>query len=280
MDLEITPATRLFALLGDPVEHSLSPKFQNAALGALRLDGAYLALRCSTADVAGLVRGIARAGGGGNVTIPHKATAADAVEYSTEAVNATGVCNTFWLDNGKVCGDNTDVTGVSEAVRDLLGRDAAGARVLLLGAGGSARATGYAMLCDGADQLVVLNRTPERGHELRSVLCADSTVVVAASVAELRGESFDLVINATSLGLRPEDPLPLAGDAEIEFAAALDLVYSPDSTAWVRALRAGGIRAADGREMLLRQGAASFQRWWGREAPLDAMRAALSLASG
>lgn len=272
----ITASTRLIALLGDPVAHSLSPVFQNAAFAASGVDGVYLALRCGADDLPALVRAIARAGGGGNVTVPHKEVAAKAVERATSAVTRTGACNTFWLEDGLVWGDNTDVGGVASAVRALLGRDARGARVLLLGAGGSARAALAAMLDGGVDEAVVANRTQERGAALVSMFGSPASLR-ASSIESLAGERFDLAINATSLGLKEGDPLPLPEEAGIRVGAALDLVYSRGSTPWVRGLRETGIPAADGMEMLVLQGAASFERWWRRPAPVDEMRRSLGL---
>lgn len=272
-----TARTRLLALLGDPVEHSLSPAFQNAAIRAAGLDGCYLALRCSAADLPGLLLGIARAGGGGNVTLPHKELAAATVQNATAAVRRTGACNTFWMQDGEVWGDNTDVVGFTQAAHALLGRPPAGARVLLVGAGGAARAALAALLDAPASEVVLLNRSPERAEALRAAFAAEpGRVRVAPSLDRLAGERFDLVVNATSLGLRPADPLPVPLDGAPAADAALDLVYSPGGTPWVRALRERGVPAADGTEMLLHQGAAAFQRWWPAPAPLEAMRRALA----
>jgi shikimate dehydrogenase len=272
-----TAATRLFALLGDPVSHSFSPTFQNAALRALGLDAVYVALRCAADDVPGLLRGIARAGGGGNVTVPHKAVAAATVDRPSDAVVRTGACNAFWLEDGAVHGDNTDVAGVREAVRALLGRDPAGARVLLLGAGGAASAAVCALADAGAERIVVVNRTVERAEALAERFRGPGVRIdVAGSADALAGERFDVAINSTSLGLRPADPLPLDPDAPgPDVGAALDLVYAAGETRWVHAMRARGLPAADGREMLVQQGAAAFRRWWGMDPPLDVMRAAL-----
>lgn len=272
-----TAATRLFALLGDPVSHSLSPRFQNAALRALALDAVYVALRCAADDVPGLLLGIARAGGGGNVTVPHKAVAAATVDRPSDAVLRTGACNAFWLEDGAVRGDNTDVAGVREAVTALLGRAPAGARVLLLGAGGAASAAVCALADGGAERIVVVNRTIERAEALAERFRAPGVRMdVAASVDALAGGRFDLAVNSTSLGLKPADPLPLDPDAPgPAVGAALDLVYAAGETRWVHAMRARGLPAADGKEMLIQQGAAAFRRWWPMDAPLDAMRAAL-----
>lgn len=270
-----TAATRPIVLLGDPVGHSLSPRFQNAAFVAAGVDGVYLALRCAAEHVPGLIRGITAGGGGGNVTVPHKRVAAEVVEKRTEAVQRTGACNTYWAEDGRICGDNTDVSGFTAAVSALVGSPA-GMRVLLLGAGGAARAAVVALFGAGADGIVLWNRTRERAEALRDAFDPSGRRIrVTSDAAELRGEAFDLVVNATSVGLRAGDPLPLDLATLRGAGAALDMMYAPDETPWVRHARALGIRAADGLEMLIQQGAASFERWWGRPAPIDAMRAAL-----
>lgn len=272
-----TAGTRLLALLGDPVSHSLSPAFQNAALRARGLDAVYVALRCGADALPGLLRGIARAGGGGNVTVPHKALAAQTVGRPTDAVRRTGACNTYWLEDGAVHGDNTDVAGAAAAIRALLRREPAGARVLLLGAGGAASAVVCALADAGAERIVLANRTPERARALAERFRAPGVRIDAAdSVDALAGDGFDLAINTTSLGLKPGDALPLDPDAaRIRIGAALDLVYARGETGWVHAMRARGLPAADGKEMLIQQGAAAFARWWNADPPLDVMRAAL-----
>lgn len=270
-------ATRLIALLGSPVGHSLSPVFQNAAFRAAGVDAVYLALSCTAESLPGLLRGIALAGGAGNVTVPHKALAASVVDRATEAVLRTGACNTFWEQDGVVWGDNTDVAGFAAAVEALLPSRPRAMRVLLLGAGGAARAALHD-LASRAAEVTLLNRTEARAGELLERYDgAPARLRVAASPGEIRGETFDLVVNATSLGLRPSDPLPLPLDGGPAFGAALDLVYSPGGTPWVRALRERRVAASDGTEMLLQQGAAAFERWWGVPPPLEAMRSALAL---
>ena len=266
-------STRLFALLGDPVSHTLSPTLQNAALRAAGLDGVYVALRCASSDVAGLIHGIARAGGGGNVSVPHKAAAAAAVERRTGTVERTGACNTYWMEDGEVWGDNTDVAGARAAIRALTG-DAAPESVLLVGAGGAARAV-LCALEGSTRRVVLLNRGAERARELAARFASDTLEIeVQPLEADLADRRFDLAINSTSLGLHAHDPLPPTGGARL--GAALDLVYSRHETPWVHHLRATGIPAADGKEMLLHQGAAAFRRWWKTDAPIEAMRAALS----
>jgi shikimate dehydrogenase len=268
--------TRTFALLGDPVAHSLSPTFQNAALRHCGLDAVYVALRCDAQAVGPLIRALVRAGGGGNVTVPHKSAAAQCLEVVTEAVLRTGACNTFWSDDGVLCGDNTDVAGFRHATR-LLMPSLAGTRVLVLGAGGAAAAALHALLEDDVAHVTLINRSPDRARALAARYTdAEDRIAVVTSVVELEGKSFDLVTNATAAGLRDDDPLPLDLHVLRRCGVALDLVYrASGTTEWTRHARSIGVSAADGRELLLGQGAAAFERWFGRPAPLDVMRAAL-----
>ncbi len=275
--------TRLLVLLGDPVAHSLSPRFQNAALEAEGLDARYVAMRVDESDLPGLLRGIARAGGAGNVTLPHKRIAARTVEVATEAVRLTGACNTFWFEDGAIHGDNTDVDGLRGAIGALLDRPLDGSRSLVLGAGGGARAAVLALAREGAATISIRNRTRSRAQRLVEEM-AESVAPTRLEVwvpapdsgpVQRLGEGPGVVVNATSLGLRESDPLPLDASEMPAGAVAMDLVYAEGGTRWVRRLRDAGWTAADGREMLLRQGALSFERWWGRPAPIDAMRTAL-----
>lgn len=262
---------RVFALLGDPVDHSLSPLIQNAAFRAAGVDGVYRTQRCHAGEVHAAMRALARAGGGGNVTVPHKRLAAAAVR-GTAAVERTGACNTFWLEQGELVGDNTDVIGFDRALRELIG-DPKGARVLLLGAGGGAAAALLALLDAGAAEIVVANRTREHAEEMVArVADGDPRAHLGSAFVSTFHDRFDVVVNATSLGLRPHDPLPPLHE---DTRAALDLVYARGGTPWVRAARADDIPAADGLSMLVHQAAAAFERWWHQPAPLDAMRAAL-----
>lgn len=270
----LSGTTRVFAVLGRPVSHSLSPRMQNAAIEAMGLDAVYVALRSGEADLPGLLLGLARAGGGGNVTLPHKELAARTVEAPSEGVVRTGACNTFWLEEGVVRGENTDIAGVKHSARLLLGGDAAGARVLLLGAGGAARAAAVALLDEGVGEVSVHNRTPERAAAL--VVALGDPRLVALTEAPGATEPWELVVNATRLGLAPGDPLPWEPDPEL-VGAVLDLVYGTPSTPLVERARQRGVPALDGGEMLLRQGMEAFRHWWQRPAPEAVMRSALGL---
>ncbi len=267
--------TRVIALLGDPVDHSLSPRFQNVAIREAGIDAVYVALRCA-ATFDGLLLGIARAGGAGNITIPHKTRAPSLLDVATPSVEKTGACNTFWLEDGRIHGDNTDVDGFEGAVRSLIGAPT-GARALVLGAGGAARAAVMALLRGRADAVHVLNRTPDRARSLQEALDpAGRRVAVVESPRAVRREGYDLVVNATPLGLKPDDPAPLDVTSPVRVGAVLDMTYGVRPSVLLASALAAEIPAVDGREMLLQQGAASFRRWFAREPDLERMRAALA----
>jgi shikimate dehydrogenase len=269
--VSITARTRVLTLFGDPVEHSASPEIQNAAFLEAGVDGVYVAVRCATEDLAGFMRGLALAGGGGNITLPHKEKAAAIVDVSSEAVRRTGACNTFWGENGQVHGDNTDVEGFRRALQIFMDGPSKGARALVLGAGGAARATLVGLLEEGADEVLLYNRTSERAQAVARRIGGQRARVVPV-MEELDGERFDIVINTTRVGLDPNDPAPIDFELLGRAGAVMDLVYGRHQTSFVKAAERLGIRATDGMEMLVQQGAASFESWWNKPAPIDLMR--------
>lgn len=271
--MRLTGSTRVFAILGDPVAHSLSPAMQNAAFRLMGINAVYVPLRCSAENVPLLMASLAGAGGGGNVTIPHKTAAARAVSRPSSWVRAIDACNTFWSEggDGPLVGDNTDIEGILAALERMKAPEGPW---LLAGTGGSSRAVAAAARERGV-ALAVTSRDTARG--LAFAQWADSTLGV--SIAE--PAACRVLINATPLGLGTGDRDPIAFDAAPDAAVALDLVYAKGETAWVRRCRTRGLRAADGREVLVRQGAAAFARWFpGKHAPVEAMRAAVHAALG
>ena len=264
----INGRTRVFAILGDPVSHSLSPAMHNAAFRALGLDAVYVPMPCRAEDVPGLLAGLARAGGGGNVTVPHKEAAARAVDRLEPRALALGACNTFWEDDGGAAGDNTDVAGVLDALDRLAAPDRPW---LVAGTGGSARAVAGAAR-ERRAPLAVRSRDPARA-------AAFAEWARGLGVAVVEAKECGVLINATPLGLGAGDAAPIPAEIAPAAEVALDLVYARGETPWVRALRARGLRAADGRAMLVAQGAAAFERWFPHvRAPRDVMRAAVDAA--
>ncbi|MCK5490014.1 MAG: shikimate dehydrogenase [Gemmatimonadetes bacterium] len=275
----MTGGLRRYGLLGDPVAHSLSPSMYRAAFGHLGIDASYEAVRVPGGDLDALDREMRdlAASGGGNVTVPHKEDAARIVDVVRPYAKRTGACNCFWLDDsGRLVGDNTDVGGFLHATGDLDGLDLAGAKVLLLGAGGAARAVAVACESAGVRRLDVHNRTAERAERLIEELGLEK---IARTVAVSPGSvtTYELVVNSTSLGIEPVDLLPVSfGDVRVRFA--FDLVYGRGGTEWTRAAAFAGVPATDGLSMLVRQAVLSLERWFGvesiREGTTDTMWAA------
>lgn len=276
--MEIGASARLLAVLGDPVAHSLSPVMQNAAIRSFGLDAVYVALRVPATAVPTVLAALAAVGAAGNVTVPHKEAAERCVTRKTDLCARAGACNTFWTENGALVGDNTDVAGVQACLRELGGGADRAERWLVLGTGGSARAVAVAAADAGAE-LLVRSRSQERAG--RFVDWAASRGVRARVAPADTPLVADLAINATPLGLHAGDPLPLDPAESRGLRAALDLVYAPGETRWVRALRAAGVAAREGREVLVQQGAAAFERFFpGHAAPIEVMRAAVARALG
>lgn len=272
--MEINAKTRLLTVIGDPVAHSLSPAMYNAAFRALGIDAVYVALRVAPESLAAVLAMQAATQGAGNVTVPHKEAVERSVTRKTDVCARVGACNTFWMEDGGVLmGDNTDVYGVRTALAQL-GAGRNGERWLVVGTGGSARATAATAAEHGAT-LFVRSRD---GARAKAFAAWASGIGVPTTVATGPIE-VDVAINATPLGLAGHDPLPIDVNHIPGVQRALDLVYAPGETRWVHALRERGIAAADGREMLVQQGAAAFERFFpGTAAPTEVMRAAVSRA--
>lgn len=270
-------ARPVFALLGWPVEHSLSPALHRAALRELGIEADYVPLAVRERELAGVLPAVARAGGG-NVTVPHKEAAAGHLDRPSSAVRRTGACNCFWEEEDELAGDNTDVGGFRAAVEAWPAARLEGSRVLLLGAGGAARAVLAACRWEGTRSVEIWNRTTGRARSLvRSARQQDGGGDTELRVVETRSEArgpYDLVVNATSLGLSADDPLPLELEEGGRAAAVFDLVYGRKGTAWTAHARGLGIPATDGFEMLVRQAGLSLRRWLDVDPPLDAMRKA------
>lgn len=264
--------TRL-VLLGHPVRHSLSPVFQQAAL-----DAAGISLRYEVLDVApdaldATLDSLIAQTAAGNATIPHKLALHARCDVRSAVAIRTGAVNCWWVEDGRLHGDNTDVAGFDDAVRTLLGHVPSGARIALLGAGGAARAVATAVADWPHATLVIRNRSSDRAHTVATLGPIGRTHVESDMSAAL--PDVDLVVNATSLGLDDDDPLVVDPAALRPGTACLDLVYRPAMTTWVRRARACGLPAIDGLAMLVGQGARAFERWTGVPADRDAMWRAL-----
>jgi shikimate dehydrogenase len=254
-------------VLGWPVGHSRSPAIQNAALRAAGLDHwRYQLLPAPPELFAEIVRALPAAGfRGANVTLPHKRVALKVADRATAAASAIGAANTLIFDDLKIVADNTDAPALIAALPFA----AAGRTALVLGAGGSARAAVWALLDAGAAEVRVWNRTPERAR----VLCAE-----LGGIAVDRAEPAEILVHCTSSGLDASNPmfkgLPLDADDVSGYDCVVDLVYTETGTPLISAARERGVPAVDGLELLVRQGALSFELFTGVSAPVDEMHAA------
>ena len=261
-------------MLGWPVAHSLSPRIQNAALAQAGLSGWRYQLLPVPPDLfAETVPGLRAAGfRGANVTIPHKQAALALADAPSPRAAAIGAANTLLFTAAGIEADNTD----APALIDALPVPAAGARAIVLGAGGSARAAIWALANAGAAEILIWNRTPARAAALAAEL--GGTAVNAAQLGAAPGT--DLLINCTAVGLDGSadlGPLPLGPGGPAGYGAVVDFVYRPGGTALIEAARAANVPAVGGLELLVGQGALAFEQFTGRPAPVPVMRAAAGL---
>jgi shikimate dehydrogenase len=272
-----TEITRL-GVLGWPVAHSRSPAMQNAALAAAGLTHwRYQLLPAAPELFTELVAGLPGAGfRGANVTIPHKEPALALATAPTERARAIGAANTLTFEPGsEIIADNTDAPALVAALPLTI----AGRSALVLGAGGSARAAVWGLLDAGAREVRVWNRTADRSRQLSDDLGAVA-LPAAPPPAALRA---DMLINCTSVGLDGSDPfdrLPIRADDLADYGCVVDLVYTAGGTVLVTAAQDRGVPVVDGLELLIGQGARSFERFTGRPAPVEAMRAAVRSGAG
>ena len=278
-------------IFGHPVAHSLSPQMQNAALEHLGLGMRYGAFDIAPDELEPALRLLPQLGFvGANITIPHKIAAARIADELDGFARKVGAVNTIRMKGDKLLGSNTDGVGFARAIRSEFSVDLRDVRVLLLGAGGGAGRS-IAMQCaiEGSERLVLLNRTHEKAQQLAAELkeyFAD--VRVAGPVPRLEAipwdehalrlqiANSDLLVNASSLGMRRSDPSPVPASALAPHLMVYDTVYASGRTTLLVAAAEAGARGANGLSMLLHQGALAFESWFDRDAPIDAMRAALS----
>ena len=292
----ISAATRCCAVLGWPVRHSASPAMQNAGLAALGLDWRYLAFEVRPEALGEVMAGAkAMRFVGLNLTVPHKLLAVAMMDELDESARTWGAVNTVrfearaedgsWQPLGQWTGGregalrakgfNTDAEAIVRSIQEDLHLELRGAEVLLLGAGGAGRVAALKLAAEGVAQLHLVNRTPAKAAQVAAEIQRLFPQVKVR--CEYPTTTMDLLVNATSLGLKPEDALPLD---EQRFplskaGAVYDLIYRPAETPLLCRAKAAGCQTANGLGMLLYQGAKALELWSGRPAPVAVMRAAL-----
>jgi shikimate dehydrogenase len=286
---DLKPPARL-GVFGDPVAHSKSPAFHNAALRAAGIDISYVRIHVPVEKAPDAFRALPKAGFlGTNVTIPHKAAALAAMDEVDDYARRSGSVNTVVVQGDRLAGFNTDGPGLVRAIREEFSVDLRDLRVVLLGAGGGAgRAIAVQCAMESCERLVLVNRTLEKAQalasELSSFFRSDRLVGPIERIQAIPFEEealrtqlahADLVINATSVGMRRTDP-PLIPSALLTPSLMVyDTVYAAGKSRLLEDAAVAGTRCANGLSMLLHQGALSFEIWFNQPAPLEVMRQAL-----
>ncbi|HBH96750.1 MAG TPA: shikimate dehydrogenase [Candidatus Omnitrophica bacterium] len=270
--------TRVFGVLGHPIGHSLSPLMHNAAFAARRLDGIYAPFDVPPAVFAEVVRGLVACGiSGFNVTVPHKETIVPLLDTLVRDARALGAVNAVVAHRGRLTGHNTDTIGLMGALAELGWRPRR-CTAMILGAGGSAKAVAWVLTRAPGTHVIVANRRLDRAQRLaewlRPLRPRCRIEVRPLEPVDVRG--CDLLVNATPIGMAHDADIPLIRGLGSR-VMVYDLVYNR-TTALVRRARRQGCVAANGVSMLVYQGAASFEWWWHRRAPIAAMRRAVERA--
>lgn len=265
--MAISGKTKLYGILGNPVSHSLSPVMHNAAFAATGINGVYIPFQAP--DIAAAVIGIRGLGVlGASVTIPHKEQVMELLDTIDPVARKIGAVNTIVRNGDRLSGMNTDWLGATSALEEKI--SLSGSKVVILGAGGSARAIGFGLQEKGAE-FILASRTESRGRALADEI--DCPWISLTETDKMRG---DILINATSVGMVPEvENSPVPDSIPANFKVVMDIVYAPLKTRLLATAETAGCEIINGLEMLLYQGVAQFEMWTGEKAPVDIMRKAL-----
>lgn len=270
--MNVSTRTSVFGVIGNPVAHSLSPIMHNAAFSEVGYDGVYAAFKVH--DLEAALSGMKALGIKGlSVTIPHKVNVMALLDECDDLSKKIGAVNTIVEKNGKLWGTNTDCTGAVSALREKT--DIPGKRVLILGAGGAARAIAWGISRENG-HVIIANRTPEKGRALAEELNAD-----CCPIPEAVETDWDILINTTSVGMSPQtERVPVSRDAIKPGRIVMDIVYNPIETMLLKMAKEKGCTTVDGVMMFVRQGAMQFELWTGQKAPVQIMEKVVRDAIG
>lgn len=276
--MEISGKTRFVVIFGDPVEHTLSPAMHNAAFEELGMDCRYIPFHIAPGALGEAVRAIRALGiVGANITVPHKERVLEFLDQVDEEAARIGAVNTIVNDGGSLKGYNTDGRGFIMSLREDGGFEPAGKRVFVCGAGGAARGVCFALASAGARRIYLYDvdgpRMDRLVMEANSAFGRDVARPSALDPDFIRGA--DLVINATPLGMRESDPLPMPEGSFRVGQLVYDVVYNPAETKTLKAARSAGAKGVNGLGMLLYQGVLAFDHWFAVTPPAKSMRKAL-----
>ena len=280
MKMGVSGRTQLCGVIGDPIEHTLSPIMHNAAFEALELDFVFLAFQVKAAEIGNAINGMRALNIHGlNVTMPHKDLVIKYLDQVDPTAKTIGSANTILKRDSRLLGFNTDGVGALNALEQN-GVKPKGKKVLLLGAGGAAKAIAFT-LSQETDELVILSRTTKQATDLAALLKQKFNKKIEAgtlssSTVKNNLADADVLINATSIGMEPNtDKTPIELEWLKPNLAVMDIVYNPIETKLAKDAKTAGAKVVSGIEMLIYQGAASFEIWTACRAPIEVMRKAV-----
>lgn len=282
MDMGVTGKTSICGVIGDPIEHTMSPAMHNVAYRQMGLDYVYIPFRVKAEELGKAVDGMRAFNIRGlNVTIPHKVAVIPFLDKLDSLAERIGAVNTIVNDNGVLTGHNTDATGFLRALLEK-GIKPKGKNALVLGAGGASRAVSFILADSGASRLIILNRAEELDWAYELAASINQLYQIDAKAGELTRQNLagileridiDILVNATSVGMIPDvNNTPVDADLLRPGLVVFDIVYNPLKTRLLKEAEAVGAESISGIEMLAWQGALAFEKWTGQEAPLDLMR--------
>lgn len=272
-----------YAVIGDPIAHSLSPVMQNAGFKALGMDAVYEAVHVKEAEIADFVKKAKKELSGFNITVPHKKNIIPFLDEITEEARIAESVNTVTIKNGKLYGTSTDGYGLATALQENFDVLPVKNRFCFIGCGGAAQATACYFAMKGAASIYLINRTLSKAGELAKRIGGqyknvniDYAAIDDNDKIKMLLDDSDAAIQCTSLGLKESDPMPITPQLLNDSCCLFETIYK--NTQLLKYARSRGIRFADGRDMLLHQGAKAFSLWTGAAAPVEAMRNALYAA--
>jgi len=275
----ISGKTKLYGIFGYPVEHTFSPGMHNSAFEKLHLNACYVPFAVSPDNLGDAMKALIPLGiCGVNVTVPHKEKVITHLDALSEEARLIGAVNTVEIKEGKLIGHNTDGRGFLRSLRDNAGFNPRGKQIFIIGSGGAARAVGFSLALAGTKKIVFTDIDARKAVALVTDITEKTGRLVEyakhESIAENVAKSH-CVINATPLGLKRTDQLPIAREIIQKKHLICDLVYNPVETRFLRAAKANGAEVLHGTGMLLYQGVIAFEIWTGQKAPIAIMKNAL-----
>jgi shikimate dehydrogenase len=276
----ISGKTKIFGIFGHPVEHTFSPGMHNAAFKKLDMDACYVPFGVAPENLGSAVQSINALGLCGlNITVPHKEKVIPYLDELSEEARLIHAVNTIEVTDGKLIGHNTDGRGFLRSLRELAKYDPRGKTFLFIGSGGAARAVAFSLALAGAKKItfrdIDMMKAAALAHDIQSKLNVEAEAISGDTLSSSASEA-DCLINATPLGLKKTDPLPIQNNLILKKHLIVDLVYNPPDTPLLKSAKARGAKVLPGLGMLLYQGVIAFEIWTGKKAPSLAMKNALT----